>query len=78
MHSSTVSSKESLGPLMNTHYPGTSGNHTVEYTQGSVVEIDSTPIIIVSESNVYNTINSFKLLKSSGPEGLFPAQLQYS
>ena len=62
-HSWTISSEEVLGLLMNTHFPCSSESHTVKYTQDSEVGIDSTPIDIVSESNVYWAIRSFKPFK---------------
>ena len=63
---------------MDTHFPGSSESHAVEYTQDSGAEIDYTPISIVSESNVRWAINSFKPFKSPGLDSLFPAQLQQS
>lgn len=71
----TVSIEESLGLPKDTHFQGSSKNHTVEYTPDSGVVRDSISVDIVSESNVYWTMSSFKPFKSPGPDGSFPAQL---
>ena len=45
-HSWTVSNEETLGLLIDTHFPDSSENHTIEYTLGSEVETESPPVII--------------------------------
>ena len=63
---------------MDTHFPGSSENHTVEYIQHSGVEIDFIPVDKVWASYVYWAIRSFKQFKSPGPDSLLPVQLQQS
>ena len=63
-HSWTVSSEETLGLLMDTHFPDSFENHTMEYTLGSKVIAETPPVDIVSDSNVYWAIGSFKPYKS--------------
>lgn len=37
---------------MNTHFPGSSENHTIKYTQDSGVVLESISVDIASENNV--------------------------
>ena len=55
-----ISSEESLGLLMDTHFPGSSENHMMEYTLRGGVEKDDIPAYIVSSINVYWAISSFE------------------
>ena len=77
-HSWTESSKETLGLLMDTHFPDSSENLTGGHIMGSEVSSETPPLDIVSDDNVYWAIGSFKPYKTPGPDGLFPAQLQQS
>lgn len=60
---------------MNTHITGRSETDVVEYRQYKGIYIDSISVDLVSESNVYWAISSFKH-SNRGTYGIFPAQLE--
>ena len=54
---------------MDSHISSSSENHTTECTQDNGILVDSTPVDIVSESNVYWAVGSFNAFKSPGRDG---------
>ena len=74
----TVSSEESLGLLMDTHFPDSSESPTIVHARGDGVEEECPLVDQMTASNIHWALGSFKPFKSPGPDGIFPAQLQHS
>ena len=72
----TESSLETLELLLGTHFPtGTDFSERMYYSGDLPIQLIEK---ITSKEKTIWAIDSFKPFKSSGPDGIFPAQLQHS
>ncbi|KAM8702106.1 hypothetical protein ACLKA7_017671 [Drosophila subpalustris] len=69
----TTSSEESLEALLTKHFPGCSQHDIRNQKSSSEVRLNPSPFRAL---NINWAINSFKPLKSPGPDGTAPAHLQ--